>query len=228
MKWQRLRKIKVDSLGGNMEALKYKEIEYIELKTQHKILKRSFDLIVGIIGLILSAPIILISGLLVRICYGESGFFTQTRVGMNGKLFKIFKIKTMSSKVNFSTNVTTDNDPRITKLGKIFRKTKIDELPQLINVVKGDMSFVGPRPDVEEVVNTLSEDERTLYLSVRPGITGPATLKYKNEEEILASVKNPEKYNIEVIFRDKVKINFEYIREYSFARDIKYIIETVI
>ena len=228
MKWQRLSKIKVDSLGGNMEALKYKEIEYIELKTQHKILKRSFDLIVGIIGLILSAPIILISGLLVRICYGESGFFSQTRVGMNGKLFKIFKIKTMSSKVNFSTNVTTDNDPRITKLGKIFRKTKIDELPQLINVVKGDMSFVGPRPDVEEVVNTLSEDERTLYLSVRPGITGPATLKYKNEEEILASVKNPEKYNIEVIFRDKVKINFEYIREYSFARDIKYIIETVI
>lgn len=228
MKWQRLRKIKVDSLGGNMEALKYKEIEYIELKTQHKILKRSFDLIVGIIGLILSAPIILISGLLVRICYGESGFFTQTRVGMNGKLFKIFKIKTMSSKVNFSTNVTTDNDPRITKLGKIFRKTKIDELPQLINVVKGDMSFVGPRPDVEEVVNTLSEDERTLYLSVRPGITGPATLKYKNEEEILASVKNPEKYNIEVIFRDKVKINFEYIREYSFMKDIKYIVETVV
>lgn len=211
-----------------MEALKHKEIEVVELRAKHKMLKRSFDLIVGSIGLILSAPIILISGLLVRICYGESGFFIQTRVGMNGKLFKIYKIKTMSSKVKFSTNVTTDNDPRITKLGKIFRKTKIDELPQLINVVKGDMSFVGPRPDVEEVIDTLGEEERKLYLSVRPGITGPATLKYKNEEEILASVKDPERYNVEVIFRDKVEINFDYIREYSFFRDIKYIVETVI
>lgn len=211
-----------------MEALKHKEIEFVELSAKHKILKRSFDLIVGIIGLILSAPIILISALLVRIFYKESGFFSQTRVGMNGKKFTIHKIKTMSSRVNYSTNVTTDNDPRITKLGKIFRKTKIDELPQLINVVKGEMSFVGPRPDVEEVVNTLSENERALYLSVRPGITGPATLKYKNEEEILASVKNPEKYNIEVIFRDKVEMNFEYIREYSFMKDIKYIVETVV
>ncbi len=203
-------------------------IELIELKQFDKFLKRVFDLFVGSLGLVITFPIIIISALLVKVCYGESGFFTQIRIGKDGKKFKICKIKSMSSKVKHDTNVTTDNDPRITKLGKIFRKTKIDELPQLINVIKGEMSFVGPRPDVEEVVNTLNEAERKLYLSVRPGITGPATLKYKNEEEILASVKDPERYNVEVIFRDKVEINFEYIREYSFMKDIKYIVETVL
>ena len=90
------------------------------------------------------------------------------------------------------------------------------------------MSFVGPRPDVEEVVNTLDEDEKRMYLSIRPGITGPASIKYKNEEEILANVDNPEQYSVEVIFKDKVDINFQYIRQYSFFKDIKYIVNTII
>lgn len=199
-----------------------------QLSLANRFIKRSFDLIVGTVGMVVTLPIILISALLVRICYGESGFFVQQRVGKGGKLFKIIKIKTMTNKVKFDTTVTTDNDPRITKLGRIYRKTKIDELPQLINVVKGDMSFVGPRPDVKEVVDTLTGVRKSMFLSVRPGITGPASIKYKNEEDILAGVDNPEVYSVEVIFKDKVDINIQYIRSYSLVKDIKYIVNTVI
>lgn len=193
----------------------------------NRFIKRSFDLIVSGIGLIFSLPIILIAALLVRINYGESGFFTQSRIGKEGKEFKIIKIKTMSSKIKFDTTVTTKNDPRITKLGSIYRKTKIDELPQLINVFKGEMSFVGPRPDVKELVYSIPEEVREIFLSIRPGITGPATLKYRNEEEILASVEDPQMYNDEVIFPDKVDINIDYIRDYNFIKDIGYILKTV-
>ncbi|MGL5577301.1 MAG: sugar transferase, partial [Sarcina sp.] len=154
--------------------------------TLNRFLKRTFDIVVSFIGVVITAPVVIISALLVKICYGESGFFTQTRVGMNGKEFKILKIKSMSSKVKFDTTVTTNNDPRITKLGRFFRKTKIDELPQLMNVLKGEMSFVGPRPDVKSLVETLNKNDKEIFLSVRPGITGPASLKYKDEEDILA------------------------------------------
>lgn len=193
----------------------------------NRFIKRFFDIIVSFIGLLFTLPIIIIAALLVRIKYKESGFFIQNRIGKDGKEFKIIKIKTMSSRVNFDTTVTTTNDPRITELGKIFRKTKIDELPQLINVLKGDMSFVGPRPDVKELVYSIPEEVREIFLSIRPGITGPATLKYRNEEEILASVEDPQMYNDEVIFPDKVDINLEYIREYNFIKDISYILKTV-
>lgn len=198
------------------------------LSSYNRFIKRSFDIIVSFIGLIFTFPIIMISALLVRIKYKESGFFTQTRISKDGKEFKIIKIKTMSSRVKFDTTVTTKNDPRITPLGKVFRKTKIDELPQLINVLKGDMSFVGPRPDVKELIESIPEEERELFLSIRPGITGPATIKYRNEEEILASVEDPQTYNDEVIFPDKVDINLDYIRDYKFMKDIKYILKTIL
>lgn len=194
----------------------------------NRFLKRAFDIIVSFLGLIFTLPIILISALLVRINYKESGFFTQTRVGMNGKKFKIIKIKTMSSKINYATTVTTEKDPRITKLGKIYRKTKIDELPQLINVLKGEMSFVGPRPDVEEIIYSIDKEKRKKFLSIRPGITGPASIKYKNEEEILAKEKKPEIYNKEIIFPDKVDINEIYMKNYSIKNDIKYIMKTIV
>lgn len=203
------------------------DIIITELSIFNKIIKRSFDIVVSAIGLIFTLPIIIISAFLVRILYSESGFFTQTRIGKDGKEFKIIKIKTMSSKVNFNTTVTTKNDPRITKLGKLFRKTKIDELPQLINVLKGDMSFVGPRPDVKELIDSIPIEIKDMFLSIRPGITGPATLKYRNEEEILASVEDPQLYNDEIIFPDKVEINLNYIRTYSFIKDIIYILKTV-
>ncbi|CEN21625.1 sugar transferase [Paraclostridium sordellii] len=189
--------------------------------------KRLFDITVSFIGLIFTLPIIIVAAILVRFRYKESGFFTQIRIGKDGKEFRIIKIKTMSSSVEFNTTVTTKNDPRITGLGKIFRKMKIDELPQLLNVLKGDMSFVGPRPDVKELVYSIPEEVREVFLSVRPGITGPATIKYRNEEEILASVEDPKLYNDEVIFPDKVNINLEYIREYGFLKDINYILKTV-
>ncbi|SIQ31109.1 sugar transferase [Halanaerobium kushneri] len=190
-------------------------------------LKYIFDFIVALIGFIITSPIILISYLVAFIETGESGFFTQKRVGKDSQIFKIIKVKTMKSDTDLKTNVTTDKDPRITASGRFFRKTKIDELPQLINILKGEMSFVGPRPDVPEIINTMGEEEKGIILSVRPGITGPASLKYENEEEILAAKDNPERYNKEVIFPDKVRINKEYIENYSFFKDIYYILKTI-
>jgi lipopolysaccharide/colanic/teichoic acid biosynthesis glycosyltransferase len=192
-----------------------------------QVAKRIFDLTFSLLGLILTGPLIIIAYLIASLETGESGFFKQTRVGEQGTRFKMIKIKTMDSTTDINTNVTTRNDPRITKSGRIFRKFKLDELPQLINVLKGDMSFVGPRPDVPEVIKDLADEDK-LILSVKPGITGPATLKYEAEEDILAEVAEPEKYNREVIFPDKIRINKEYIRNYSFLRDLKYIGATLL
>ena len=191
-----------------------------------KILKRCFDIIFSLIGLLLTWWIILIAWIIATIDTGENGFFIQDRVGKDGKIFKLIKIRTMRKVPDFNTTVTTDRDPRITKAGRFFRKTKIDELPQLINVLKGDMSFVGPRPDVPGYADKLTGDDRVI-LSVRPGITGPATLKYRNEEDILSEQDDPEKYNNEVIWPDKVRINKEYVNNYSFWKDLKYIYKTI-
>jgi lipopolysaccharide/colanic/teichoic acid biosynthesis glycosyltransferase len=169
-------------------------------------------------------PIILTAWIIASIETKSNGFFLQKRVGENGKLFTIIKIKTMYP--NNGSTVTTANDNRITKSGKFFRKYKIDELPQLINVLKGDMSFVGPRPDVPGYADKLEGEDR-IILSIKPGITGPATIKYKNEEEILARVNDPIKYNNEVIWPDKVKINKEYIKNWSLKKDIEYILKTI-
>jgi len=190
-----------------------------------KIIKRIFDVTFSFIGLSITWPIILIAWLIASIETKENGFFLQKRVGENGKLFTIIKIKTMKSG-NIDSTITTADDPRITKSGKIFRKLKIDELPQLINVLKGDMSFVGPRPDVPGYADRLEGEDR-IILSVKPGITGPATLKYRNEEEILAKVENPREYNDKVIWPDKVKINKEYIKNWSLKEDIKILIKTI-
>ena len=132
----------------------------------------------------------------------------------------------MKSVPNVNTTVTTANDMRITKSGKFFRDSKIDELPQLFNVLFGSMSFVGPRPDVEGYADKLKGEDRAI-LTIRPGITGPASIKYKNEEEILAEQANPKEYNDQVIWPDKVAINLQYIKEWSLKKDIQYIIKTV-
>jgi len=189
-----------------------------------RFIKRLFDIAFSFIGLLITWPIILIAWIIASIETRSNGFFLQKRVGKDGKLFTIIKIKTMYS--NKGSSITTANDERITKSGRFFRKYKIDELPQLINVLKGDMSFVGPRPDVPGYADRLEGDDR-IILSVRPGITGPATLKYKNEEEILAKVDNPEEYNDKVIWPDKVKINKEYIKNWSMKKDLEYIIKTI-
>jgi len=194
------------------------------MSKKDKLIKRIFDFSLALIGLLITWPIILIAWIIASIETKSNGFFLQKRVGENGKLFTIIKIKTMYP--NNGSSVTTANDSRITKSGKFFRKYKIDELPQLINVLKGDMSFVGPRPDVPGYADKLEGDDR-IILSIKPGITGPATLKYKNEEEILARVDDPIKYNNEVIWPDKVKINKEYIKNWSLKKDIEYILKTI-
>jgi lipopolysaccharide/colanic/teichoic acid biosynthesis glycosyltransferase len=192
----------------------------------NQFIKRSFDFVVSTMGLILTGWIVIPAYIAASIDTRKGGFFTQTRIGKNGNPFTVIKIRTMRYIPSVNTTVTTTHDPRITPLGRFFRKTKIDELPQLINVFLGHMSFVGPRPDVPGFADKLSGDDR-IILSVRPGITGPATLKYKNEEEILAKQVDPEKYNREVIFPDKVRLNREYVENYSFEKDIKYILQTI-
>lgn len=153
-------------------------------------------------------------------------FFRQKRVGRHGRLFNILKFRTMV--VNDGANpVTAKNDSRITPPGAFLRRWKLDELPELLNVLTGEMSFVGPRPDVEGYSDLLKGNERKI-LSLRPGITGPASLKYFNEEEILAGVENPKEYNDKVIFPDKVRINLKYLERRSMAEDLKIIFCTIL
>lgn len=188
--------------------------------------KRSFDIVVSFLGLTFSWWLIFIAWVIATFETRSNGFFIQKRVGKDGEIFNVIKIKTMKKVEGVDTTITSSNDVRITKSGKFFRDTKIDELPQLINVLIGDMSFVGPRPDVPGYADKLEGEDR-IVLSIRPGITGPASLKYKNEEEILASQNDPKWYNDKVIWPDKVKINKEYIKNWSLKKDIQYIIKTV-
>lgn len=186
-----------------------------------------FDYIVAFIGVVFSWWIIFLAWIVATIETRSNGFFLQKRVGKNGKLFNVIKIKTMKKVDGVSTTVTAADDVRITRSGKFFRDTKIDELPQLFNILLGQMSFVGPRPDVEGYADKLEGEDRVV-LSIKPGITGPASLKYKNEEDILAQQDNPKEYNDTVIWPDKVAINKEYIRNWSLKKDIEYIIQTVV
>lgn len=187
--------------------------------------KRKFDIFFSLLGLILFSPMIAAGYATAVLSTKKSGFFKQQRVGMKGKLFNVIKLRTMKDIPGIDTTATARIDPRITKAGAFLRACKLDELPQLLNVLTGEMSFVGPRPDVPGFADKLTGDDR-LILSIRPGITGPASLKYKDEEEILAKQENPESYNRNVIWPDKVKINREYVENYSFFKDIYYIFKT--
>lgn len=192
------------------------------LTLSQRIAKRSFDVVVAAAGLVLAGWTIALAYVVASLDTGESGFFTQQRVGRNGKLFRVFKIRTMRSIAGVNTTVTTDRDVRLTRIGRFLRRTKIDELPQLLNVLKGDMSLVGPRPDVQGFADQLTGEDR-IILSVRPGITGPATLHYRNEEQLLARQTDPVRHNREVLYPEKVRINRKYIQNYHFATDLKYI-----
>lgn len=189
-------------------------------------LKRSFDVLGSALGLLFTFWLIALAWLAATVDTRANGFFVQQRVGRDGRLFPLVKIRTMRPSSVHITTVTTQHDPRITPLGRFLRRAKIDELPQLINVLVGQMSFVGPRPDVPGFADSLEGDDR-LILAVRPGITGPATLKYRDEEALLAEVDDPERYNREVIFPDKVRLNREYVRNWSFKMDMVYIWRTI-
>jgi len=195
------------------------------LSLVQKIVKRVFDIVLSLIAICFTWWIMIIAWVVASFDTKSNGLFMQKRIGMRGEVFFIFKIKTMKLVLGNNTTVTTSSDNRITRSGSFFRNTKIDELPQLFNVLFGSMSFVGPRPDVSGFADKLSGEDR-IILSIRPGITGPASLKYKNEEIILAEQEYPEAYNRDVIWVDKVKINKMYIKQWSFKKDIIYIIKT--
>ena len=196
------------------------------LTFRDRLLKRVLDIFLSIIGLLCLAGIIVIAFIVSTIDTRKNGFFTQVRVGKDGKLFRTIKIRTMRDDPDCDTSVTRKGDPRVTRLGAVLRRTKIDELPQLINILLGTMSFVGPRPDVPGYADRLVGEDR-LILTVRPGITGPATLKFRNEEELLASQADPEAYNADVLYPEKVRLNKEYVNNYTFFKDIEYLLRTL-
>ena len=190
-------------------------------------LKFLFDQLASFFGLIFLSPVLLVVALLIRIRMpGGPVIFKQKRVGQHGSLFTMYKFRSMT--VGHSgSSVSVKGESRITPLGAKLRKYKLDELPELWNVLIGDMSFVGPRPDVPGYADKLQGDDRRM-LFLKPGITGPASLKYRNEEDLLAEQDDPQKYNNEVLFPDKVRINIEYLDHWSFGNDIKIIIYTIL
>lgn len=204
------------------------------------ILKRLFDIVASFFGLLLLWPVLLVVAIMVKVKMpGGPAFFVQKRVGRGGKLFKCHKFRTMTVKHNGST-VSVAGDSRITPFGAILRHYKLDELPGLWDVLVGNMSFVGPRPDVPGYADKLIGDDRDV-LKLRPGITGPATLKYRLEDEMISDYvakrqaegdKRPMQeiaieYNDNVIYPDKVRLNCYYYRHYSFLKDIEMIVATV-
>lgn len=188
--------------------------------------KRLFDIIFSLLGIIFLLPVFIIVSILIKIDSSGPIFFLQERVGLNGKLFKIIKFRSMKEDHKNSLTVTLENDKRITRIGKKLRKYKIDEIPELINVLVGDMSFVGPRPDVPGYADLLKGNDRNV-LKLRPGITSLASVKYSNEEQLLMAQKDPIAFNNDVIFPDKVKMNLNYYENNNIWIDIKIIFATL-
>ena len=189
--------------------------------------KLLFDKIVSFLGLLFLLPLLLIVAVLIKIFMPNGPIiFKQKRIGQFGNIFIMYKFRTMN--VNHSgSSVSIKGESRITPLGEKLRKYKIDELPGLWNILKGDMSFVGPRPDVPGFADKLIGNDRKI-LEMKPGLTGPASLKYANEEEILANHEDPIKYNAEVIWPDKIRINLNYYEKRNFLLDLKIMVYTLV
>lgn len=194
----------------------------------NKSIKRIFDFICSTLGLIVLSPILIIIAIMIK--KGSDGpvFFRQIRVGENGKDFEILKFRTMVVDAEkLGRQITVGNDSRITKIGAFLRKYKLDELPQLINVFKGDMSLVGPRPEVPRYVNLYTEQQRQV-LDVKPGITDLASIRYKDENDLLGKAENPDDFYINTIMPDKLELNLEYIKKSNVFFDIYIILKTII
>ncbi len=189
-------------------------------------IKRIFDFSCSLFGLLFFSPVLLIIAILIKLTSKGPILFIQERVGRNGILFRMVKFRSMSVYQASSSTVSVKGDVRITKLGVILRKYKIDELPELFNVLLGDMSLVGPRPDVPGYADQLKGEQRKI-LFLRPGITGAASLKFANEEVILAEQENPVKYNNDVIYPEKVRLNLDYYYNNNLWVDIKIIFATI-
>lgn len=197
------------------------------LSVRQRVLKRCFDLVVAAAVLAASSPLIAAALVAATLDTRQSGLFSQLRVGRHGRSFRVYKVRTMRPSAAVTTTVTTQHDPRITRLGRWLRRTKIDELPQFINVLLGHMSVVGPRPDVAGYADQLAGEDR-IVLSVRPGITGPATLFFRDEEALLAAQLDPERFNREWLWPAKVRMNVDYVRHYRFSEDLCLVLDTAL
>lgn len=191
------------------------------------ILKYLFDRLTAFVGLLFLWPVLIAVAIKIKVKMpGGPVLFTQKRVGQHGRLFTMHKFRSMTVS-HSGSSVSVAGEARITPLGAMLRKYKLDELPELWDVLIGNMSFVGPRPDVPGYADQLQGEDRRI-LELRPGITGPASLKYRDEEELLATVENPQEYNDKVIYPDKIRINLYYLQHYSFVKDIQMIVCTVL
>ncbi len=199
----------------------------IGLSRRQVAVKRAFDVALSLAGIVALGWLIVLAFAAASIDTRANGFFTQERIGLHGRTFRVIKIRSMRTGHALTTSVTTSHDPRITRLGRFFRRTKIDELPQLLNVLVGEMSLVGPRPEVPGFADRLTGHDAGI-LAIRPGITGPATLHFRNEEALLTTCDDPETYNRTVLFPTKVRMNLEYIRTYSLRADLRLLKETIL
>lgn len=189
-------------------------------------MKRIFDLVASGLGLIILSPLFLILAIWIKLDSKGPVFYRQVRVGYKNKDFRIFKFRSMRVGADKGSLVTIGGrDPRVTKSGYWIRKFKLDELPQLINVFIGDMSLVGPRPEVRHYVDYWTPEQMHV-LDVRPGITDPASIKFRNENELMEKAEDPEKYYIEVIMQEKIKLYLEYVEKHNFFYDLGLIFKT--
>jgi len=210
-----------------MASVTRKVVPEINVNFRDRLTKRAFDLLISGVGLLVLWPLILICVWFAKRDTGLSGLFSQVRVGRYGQVFLIRKVRTMGlARGQARNSITVEGDPRITRSGRIMRTFKLDELPQLWNVFVGEMSLVGPRPDVPGYADRLVGEHRKI-LQLRPGITGPATIKYRNEELMLSRNSNPASLNDRVLYPDKVRINLNYLENWSLAGDIRYLMITV-
>ncbi|MDR5587949.1 sugar transferase [Clostridium aquiflavi] len=194
----------------------------------NKIVKRVFDFICSTLGIIILSPIFILISIMIKTGSDGPVFFKQIRVGRDGKDFEILKFRTMVVDAEkLGKQITVGNDNRITKIGSFLRKYKLDELPQLINVFKGDMSLVGPRPEVPRYVKMYNDEQRKV-LEVKPGITDLASIRYKDENALLGKAENPEEFYINTIMPDKLALNLEYINKSNVFFDIYIIVKTIL
>lgn len=190
--------------------------------------KRTFDILVSFVAIVILFPFFIVVSILIKVDSKGPVIFRQVRVGKNEKNFEILKFRTMVTDAEkIGKQITIGEDKRITKIGRFLRKYKLDEFPQLFNVLKGDMSFVGPRPEVPRYTSLYTDEQKEVF-KVRPGITDYASIKYRNENEILGESENPEETYINKIMNDKLKINLEYLKRRSIIEDIKIIFKTLV
>jgi len=192
------------------------------------IAKRLFDALVSLAGLVVLAPVFFVIALLIRLDTPGPALYRQVRVGRYGQPFRIHKFRTMTAGADSARRLlTVGDDPRITRVGSTLRRYKLDELPQLLDVLAGTMSFVGPRPEVPHYVELYPDDVRQTVLSVRPGVTDYASIEYRNESEILAASADPERSYTDVVLPAKLRLNCEYVRRRTFATDLRIIVATL-